>query len=513
MGVIIYGSQVIAQPYYDTHVVNKYVKENKYIGQLPDTSSPPLFSHIQDKLPVPVWAGHADVISCYWKAWSIAFSNLRKVNPANKFIAPYIDPAFNNCIFMWDSGFMLMFGKYGQRAFNFQATLDNFYNKQHPDGFICREIRQEDGFDTFERFDPSSTGPNILPWSEWEYFLNNKDTLRLAKVFPPLLAYYQWFRTYRSWPDGSYYSSGWGCGMDNQPRLPKGCNRKWSHGHMSWIDATLQGIFAGKILVDMARQLHRLEDVKDIEEDIVKLSAYVNRNMWDPQTKFYYDRYQDGTLNSVKSIGAFWALLAGTLHEKDQSGFIDHLGNPKEFDRKHRVPTLAADHSDYDSDGGYWRGAVWAPVNYMVLRGLTNCKQDSLAHEIALNHLNNVVSVYNTTGTLWENYAPEKAQGNDTKDFVGWTGLVPITVLFEYVFGLRANVPENTLVWDVRLIEEHGVKQYPFGTKGTIDLLCRKRKNPQEAPELSISSPVSFKLILKWEGGSKVIMVKAREGK
>jgi hypothetical protein len=65
--------------------------------------------------------------------------------------------------------------------------------------------------------------------------------------------------------------------------------------------------------------------------------------------------------------------------------------------------------------------------------------------------LQNVVTVVEQTGTLWENYAPEKAApGNPGKpDFVGWTGLSTVAMLFEYVLGLRANVPGNRLVWDI----------------------------------------------------------------
>jgi len=37
----------------------------------------------------------------------------------------------------------------GSRAFDFQRTLDNLYAKQHPDGFICREIVEADGSDLF----------------------------------------------------------------------------------------------------------------------------------------------------------------------------------------------------------------------------------------------------------------------------------------------------------------------------------------------------------------------------
>ena len=135
-------------------------------------------------------------------------------------MARFIDPAFNDCIFMWDSCFMTLFGRYGARAFPFVRTLDNFYAKQHPDGFICREIGRALGDDRFPRFDPSSTGPNVMAWAEWEHYRNFGDRDRLARVFPVLRAYHQWLRAYRTWPDGSYWSTGWGCGMDNQPRLP-----------------------------------------------------------------------------------------------------------------------------------------------------------------------------------------------------------------------------------------------------------------------------------------------------
>jgi hypothetical protein len=502
-----------SQPYIDTHVPNIFVKENSFLERTPDTTRPPAFNTIKSDLPHPFWPSRQEVIQCYWKTWEIAFGNLHQVNPKSGFIAPFIDPAFNGHIFMWDEGFMLMFGRYGSRAFNFQNSLNNFYAKQHKDGFICREIRESDGTDVFERFDPSSTGPNILPWTEWEYFLNFNDTIRLREVFAPLLAYYQWLRTYRSWPDGTYFSSGWGCGMDNQPRIPEGFNAEWSHGHMSWIDVSLQEVFAGKILLQMAQKLNRTAEVKDIENEIEELTAYINKNMWDNKNAFYFDRYKDGSLSGVKSIAAYWALLAGVVSAQHAKAFIQHLENPKEFARLHRVPTLSADHPDFNPEGGYWRGSVWAPTNYMVLRGLTNYHEDSLAYEIAANHLNNVVKVFTLTGTLRENYAPDKVQGNNAKDFVGWTGLTPVSVLFEYVFGIRPDVPGNMVVWDIRMLDEFGVKKYPLGKKGSVDLYCKSRKNLREAPSVKVSSNVSFKLKLIWQGGSKIMEIKPEAGK
>ena len=504
---IMLAINVFGQHYYDTHIKNKFVDENVFLKQKTDTKKPPEFNEIKDLLPQPLWPARKDVIDCYWKTWEIAFSNIHQVSLENKFISPFIDAAFNGNIFMWDSGFMLMFGKYAMRAFDFRGTLNNFYAKQHPDGFICREIRESDGGDNFERFDPSSTGPNILPWTEWEYFLNFNDTVRLKAVFPPLLAYYQWFQTNRTWPDGTYYSSGWGCGMDNQPRVPKGENPEWGTGHMSWIDITFQELFSGRLLIEMAKTIGRETDVSEIKIENEKLKGFVRNRMWDEKMAFFYDRFQNGSLSSVKSIAAFWALLANGVEDKNVTRFIHHLTDTDEFNRKHRVPSLSADHPAFNPDGGYWLGSVWAPTNYMVLRGLTNYRQDSLAHVIALNHLNNVVEVFNETGALWENYSPDKVQGNNKKNLVGWTGLVPITVLFEYVFGLRPDVHSNTLTWDVRLTDDFGVHRYPYGQYGSIDLYCMKRKSSMDEPVVLISSNVQFKLKLIWSGGSKEIEV------
>lgn len=500
--------QSMGQGYYDTHIENKLVSENSFIGREANLTPLPGFSQAKQLLPKPVWDKRPDVINCYWKAWEMAFRNLRQPKPeVNGFISPFIDPAFNEHIFMWDSHFMLMFGKYGSRAFNFQGTLDNFYAKQHKDGFICREIKESDGGDFFERFDPSSTGPNLFPWTEWEYFLNFNDTNRLKEVFPPLLAYYQWYNIYRTWLDGSYWSSGWGCGMDNQPRLPEGYNDAWSHGHMSWVDITCQQAFVGALLIEMAKVLGRESDVEDIKTEIQSLKQYVNGKMWDDKSAFYFDLYRDGTISDVKSIAAFWALPAGLVDGAAISRFIGHLENPSEFARLHCVATLSADHPEFNPEGGYWRGSVWAPTNYMVLRGLTKYNYDSLAYEIAVNHLNNVVEVYNSTGTLFENYAPDKVQGNDRKDFVGWTGIVPISVLFEYVFGIRPDVPNNTIVWDINLTDAFGITDYPFGKNGTISFNCQKRNSHFDEPSIEVKSNTRFTLIVKWKGGEKRIIV------
>ena len=219
---------------------------------------------------------------------------------------------------------------------------------------------------------------------------------------------------------------------------------------------------------------------------------------------YYYDMWRSG-LSRVKTIGAYWALLADIVPPERLPRFIAHLENPKEFNRPHRVPTLSADHPDYHEDGHYWKGSVWAPTNYMVLKGLDRVGYHALAHEIACNHLDNAVKVFNTTGTVWENYSSEHAKpGNPARpDFVGWTGLIPIAVLIEYVFGIQADAKNEEIVWRVNLTEEHGIEKYPFGGR-FVDLHCEARENTAAEPVVTVKcdSPVRVRVI--WEGGEKV---------
>ena len=483
------------------------VGENSFLSIPADTTPLPTFGEIRKKLPVPVWEGHETYVNAYYKAWEIAFRNLRAPAPDTGFVSNFIDAAFNNHIFMWDSCFMLMFGKYADRLFRFQGTLDNFYSHQHKDGFICRAISEEKGTDRFTRWDPSATGPEVMPWCEWEYYLNLGDRERLAKVFPPLMAYHRWMREHLTWQDGSYFSTGWGCGMDNLPRLRPEYHTAFSHGHMTWVDSCMQEYLSCDVLLQMSQILGRSEFFDELRQEQELLDRIINTELWDEETGFYYDRQRDGQRNTVRHVGAFWGLLAGCAREERAARLISYLENEREFKTPTRVPALSRSHEKYSPLGQYWCGGVWAPTTYMVLKGLDRHGRYALSHEIGAEYLASVVDVYRESDTFFENYAPEPvngkpAQGNIAgRDFVGWTGLAPISVLFEYVFGIKATAHKAQIEWHVELLERHGIEGYPFGKDGTLSLLCEARDSADETPRITLKSNVPVTLTVIWGKG------------
>jgi hypothetical protein len=497
--------------YVPTYVENPFAQENSFRQRARGPAAEwPSFAQARDHLlPVPHWPGQQAALECYWRCWQIAFENFRRASDDNGFVSDFASTMFNDCLYMYDSVFITLFGRYGDRAFKFQHTLDNFYCKQHPDGGICRQFREANGTECYSRFDPAGSGPNVLGLSEYEYYVQFGDRERVARVFPALVAYGQWFRKYRSWPNGSYWGTGLSSGMDNQPRIPAGGSMQLDHGHRTWVDATLQAVLSNRIVLEFAELLGRREEVQDFADENAQLAAWINQQLWDENTGFYHDLRRDQTrLTEVKTIGAYWALLADVVPPERLRRFVSHLEVDSEFKRRHRIPSLSADTPGYDPDGSLWLGGVWAPTNYMVLRGLLERGFEELAYEIADNHYFNVIASFAKTGSVWEHHAPDAAgAGRGRRDFVGWTGITPIAVLFEFLFGLRYDARRKRLAWKLRRTDEFGVSRYPFGPNGLLELRVAARNDVSERPHVTLVANQPLEVELSWAGGSEVLTV------
>ena len=117
-----------------------YFSKKEYVPQ-----PIPTFEKNRDNLPSPILRGNEGWIDMYWKCWEIAFRGFKKPSPESPFVSNWLDEAFSDNIFQWDTIFMMMFARYGHDVFPAIKSLDNFYCRQRESGFICREIREKDG--------------------------------------------------------------------------------------------------------------------------------------------------------------------------------------------------------------------------------------------------------------------------------------------------------------------------------------------------------------------------------
>lgn len=467
------------------------------------------FEKTKERLPNPILSNNKKIIDCYWYAVRLAFKNVKRPTRESGFVSDFVDAAFNEDIFMWDTAFITMFCNLFHRFIPGICSLDNFYCKQLEDGEIPRELERESGKDfykwvnaydkplysyfhnnygyrrlkeinnlSYEQMykpnlgrkvekNPYLTLDNlnhpIMAWAEYVSYLQTGDIERLKLVHEPLFHYYKalWYHLRHK---NNLYVTDW-ASMDNSPRNKYlGCA----------VDTSCEMVLFARNLIDIMEELlkHGLIDktlYRDrkafLEESSEATKETINGLMWDERQGFYFDLKDDGERAPVKTIAAFWTLISGVASEKQAERLAAWLEDKATFNRIHRIPVCAADEEEYDGQGGYWRGSVWAPTNTMVIYGLLKYGYHKLAKDIALNHLDNVVKVFESTDTIWENYPPDHiSSGNaDKKDFVGWSGLGPILYLIEFKIGLKADAIKEQVTWSINSEEElSGCENYWF---------------------------------------------------
>ncbi|WP_271753899.1 hypothetical protein [Cohnella sp. JJ-181] len=112
----------------------------------------------------------------------------------------------------------------------------------------------------------------------------------------------------------------------------------------------------------------------------------------------------------------------------------------------------------------------------MVLKGIHTAGFDALVHEINRRHLEYILMGYETQEPFWKTISTENIAPLDPdKPFVGWSGITPIAVLFQYISGLKGNVLHTTLEGTVRLLDVRN----PAEMHGILDLRCEKRMSPK----------------------------------
>jgi hypothetical protein len=450
------------------------VARNEFRERTIQRQTIPSFAAVRDRLPQPQLPTFPHWTELYWRAWEMAVAQMQRPAQGSGLHAPYIESGPSGILIAADAALAAQFLVYGRRVLPGISALDNFYARQHDDGFICRAITTNDGRDLYAPFDPDGSGPNVLAWAEWRCYRQTADEERLNQIIWPLLAHHRWLRANRTWPGGLYWSTGVSSGMANQPRVPGG---ERHHQHWAWVDATVQAALDTGLLEKMAAQLGITGPVPELAAERLILHELINKQLWNSGTEFYQDVDPNGRFSPVKSIAAYWALLdRGLIPPKRLDAFIQHLREPGEFNTHGRVPSMSADSEGFEPHtGDYWRGAVWSPVTYMVNKGLQAVGQARLAHAIARSHLSQVSAVFRRTDTFWDNYAPhENAAGRPARpESVGQTGVASIAMLLEDVIGIQVDWPLRRVTWErlLDLEEPYGVRNYPLGSQGSFDII------------------------------------------
>ncbi|MCP4750501.1 MAG: hypothetical protein GY866_06385 [Proteobacteria bacterium] len=459
----------------------------------------PVYSQVRRRLPQPVVEDKPEWVELYHWIWEAAYTrHLNSPVPETGFVADYIDAGLDKKLYQWDMFFIVMYARYGHHIFPAVQALDNFYAKQRENGMIHRIFSEKTGKEHWWGNYPNSVNPPLFAWTELQNLKLTGDLERIRRIMPALEAHAAWIFENKKNPDskhGLYWSTGDASGMDNTPRRGTG-----------WIDMSCQVALNH---TSISKLYERLDD--KVRADLhrnqaVKIGERINRWMWDDADGFYYDVDHSGRRNKVKTIASFWPLIAEVASSDQVKSLVGHLTDPDEFWTDVPFPSLAKNQKRYCPSGRYWHGGVWAPTNYMILKGLSAHGYDQLALEAAERYLEVVFQVFRTTGTVWELYAPERnsdgAYGVGIRkdgrrpckdDFVGWSGIGPVSVLIETILGLDVDGERNHIRWTINRCDRHGIRNLRVGT-ACVDQICRRREHPDDPISIDAETdgPVSM---------------------
>ena len=437
------------------------------------------------RLPIPIVDESESHLMRLWdEAWAMLLRLARPGRAESGLPGPFIATGSNfaTSLFVWDTSFTALATAYGWRHLPTTAPLDNLWSRQHDGGYIHREHDRRDGLPVL--FEPDF-GPNppLIAVAELAIARLSGDLARLRAIYPAATAHHAWLDANRKLPDGTYWTTGLANGLDNSPSLGDG----------GYPCLTAQMAHHAETLAEIAELIG--EDAAPWRTAHAAISAALNARLWEPQQGFYCTGRSDGGHNPAKVVTGFWPLWAGAVPAERAQRLAEHLRDPAAFWRHHPIPSLSADHPEYEPTGRYWRGSTWAPTNVAAIKGFWRAGHHELAREACHRHLRAMADVLERTGKLWENYAADASTpgGIAAPDYC-WTATPPVALLMEVILGLEANAPRRRLRWTPQPGKRCGVQNFPLGP-ATLNLLQRAYRHGTEI-ECSSDLPVEVEIVL-----------------
>ena len=326
-----------------------------------------------------------------------------------------------------------------------------FYNKD--------EDRDGDGGNWNER----NSKPALAAWAVWEVYKVTEDKEFLKEMYPKLKEYHNWWYTNRDFDKNGIAEYGgmvhrlnntseeiilaaaWESGMDNAVRFDvegygvddegvKVLENKDLKGNLIGYSINQESVdlnsflYAEKIyLSNMAEVLGLPKEKKEYLKSAKKVKEYVNKNMFDEETGYYYDLQigENGNkkllVNRGKGTEGYIPLWANLSTKKEAKRVVENIMDKNVMNTYLPFPTSAKDNPKYNPVK-YWRGPVWLDQAYFGIIGLNNYGYKKEAQDLSIKLFENSEGLL-TDGVIRENYNPETGEGLHCSNF-SWSASV-----------------------------------------------------------------------------------------
>ncbi|MCB9012807.1 MAG: hypothetical protein H6539_02070 [Bacteroidales bacterium] len=308
---------------------------------------------------------------------------------------------------------------------NFTAALDNkssFDRSQPPVGSIISKLiyeKYQDKWYLAEVFD------NLLTWNRWwDKSRNNQGFL-------------SWGSDPAENTDqaNTKQAAMWESGLDNSPLFDEAVFNDSTHMlELASVDLLSLYIADCKALAFIANELGKNSEKDELLNRASVYSAKLNE-LWDEKSGIYRDKdLTTGKFSKHLAPTNFYPLLAGVPSQEQARRMIDeHFMNPAEFFGDYILPSIARNDPAFP-DNSYWRGRIWAPMNFLVYLGLRNYDLPDARKIMSDKSLKLFMKEWTENHRIYENYNAVTGVGGDVKNsnsFYSWSGLFALIPIME----------------------------------------------------------------------------------
>jgi hypothetical protein len=157
--------------------------------------------------------------------------------------------------------------------------------------------------------------------------------------------------------------------------------------------------------------------------------------LWNEDAGIFQNvRTDTGEFNPRTSPTCFYPLLTGAVTGRQADAMLErHLLNEAEYWGGWVIPSVPRSDPAYPEQH-YWRGRIWAPLNFLVYLGLKRAGRHEAAAELARRSTELYERNWRESGGLFENFSAVTGRGGDVElcdPMCPWTGLLVLMELFE----------------------------------------------------------------------------------
>ena len=358
---------------------------------------------------------------------------------------------FGYAVFDWDTFFFGWLMAPDQPVLARNCVLEAF--RQMVDGKFVPNIVQASGRQSTDRSQPCVGSLTVLAIHELA-----PDEAFLRQAWPSLLAWNRWWHQSRrnahgllSWgtfplkakngdlaellqPDtalGAALESG----MDNSPMYDDVPFDHSSH-LMKQSDVGLMSLYVTDCEA-LAAIAGKLGQTVEQQELLQRTGEYAQglAQLWNASAGIFQNRRTDtGSFNPRISPTCLYPLLAGVATPEQGKTMVERYLIPQEkFGGEWTLASVPRDDPAF-AEQNYWRGRVWAPLNFLVYLGLRRMGFTAPAQSLAAHSRLLFERNWRERGGVFENFSAITGQGGEvtySDPLSPWSGLLMLIALMD----------------------------------------------------------------------------------